>query len=61
VRPAIPADTRVECLATLQAWLECDGIGTYVRKHGAGPGIAGLVPVQSPSGAPGLALLIDFP
>ena len=47
-------------LATFQAWLECDGIGRYVRKNGAGPGTVGLVPAQSPSGAPGLAVLIHF-
>jgi hypothetical protein len=48
-------------LATFEAYLECDGIETHVRRHGPGTGGVGLVPAQSPSGAPGLALLIRFP
>ena len=46
-------------LATLEAYFECDDIGTYVRRHGAGPG-ARLVPATSPLGAPGLALVTHF-
>lgn len=48
-------------LATFEAYLECDGIGPYVRRHGAGPSALRLAPAMSPSGAPGLALLIRFP
>jgi len=47
-------------LATFEAYLECDGIGTYVRRHGAGPPAVMLVPAASPSGAPGLALVTHF-
>jgi hypothetical protein len=47
-------------LATFEAYLECDGIGTYVRRHGAGSGAVGLVPATSPSGVPGLALVAHF-
>ena len=47
-------------LATLEAYFECDGIGTYVRQHGAGPAAVGLVPAMSPGGAPGLALVTRF-
>jgi hypothetical protein len=48
-------------LATFEAYLECDGIATYVRRNGPGSSVVGLVPAQSPSGAPGLAVLIHFP
>jgi hypothetical protein len=48
-------------LATFEAYLECDGIGTYVRRHGAGPSALRLAPGLSPSGAPGLALVIQLP
>jgi hypothetical protein len=48
-------------LATFEAYFECDAIGAYVRRNGTGPSALRLTPAASPSGAPGLALVIGFP